>query len=100
MNKHRGLVLRGGITAVCVTMVYLLVVALSGCISLEQREQLKEYAHERIIQYLENEGSEKACEYIDKLVAEDKLTKTQAERLKAAIPQGINKVKEVMGEAE
>ena len=100
MSKRRGLVIRGWITAVCVVMVYLLVASLSGCMSIEQRERLKEYAHERIIHYLEEEGSEKACEYIDTLVAEDKLTKTQADRLKAAMPQGINKVKEVMGEAE
>ena len=100
MSKRRGLVIHSVLTAVCVALVCLLAVALTGCMSVEQREQLKEYAHERIIQYLEDEGSEKACEYIDRLVAEDKLTKTQADRLKAAMPQGINKVKEVMGETE
>ena len=39
-------------------------------------------------------------EYIDKLVAEGKLGTANAEKIKEAIPLGIEKLKELMGELE
>lgn len=78
-----------------------MIMALTGCaLTLEQKEELKDKAHTAIIQYLETEGSDKLYVYIDKMVAEGKLGKANAEKLKAAIPQGIDKLKEVMGELE
>lgn len=71
-----------------------------GCLNAEQKEELKNAAHQAIIEYVETEGKEKAIEYIDQLVAEGKLGSANAEKLKEAIPQGIEKLKEVMGELE
>ena len=66
----------------------------------EQKEELKNAAHAAILEYVETQGQEKAIEYIDQLVAEGKLGSANAEKLKEAIPQGIEKLKEVMGEIE
>lgn len=77
-----------------------LLVTLAGCLSDEQTEELKNAAHQAIIEYVETQGKEKAIEYIDQLVAEGKLGSANAEKLKEAIPQGIEKLKEVMGELE
>ena len=57
-------------------------------------------AHSTILQYVQGEGQEKAIAYIDKLVAEGKLGAKNAEKLKEALPKGIKKLKEVMGEIE
>lgn len=77
-----------------------LLVALAGCFSDEQREELKNAAHQAIIEYVETQGQEKALEYIDQLVADGKLGAANAEKIKAAIPLGIEKLREVMGEIE
>lgn len=77
-----------------------LLVTLAGCLSDEQTEELKDAAHSAILEYVENQGQEKALEYIDKLVAEGKLGTANAEKIKEAIPQGIEKLKELMGELE
>ena len=77
-----------------------LLVTLAGCLNDEQREELRNAAHTAILEYVENEGQEKAIEYIDKLVAEGKLGIANAEKIKAAIPLGIEKLREVMGEIE
>ena len=53
-----------------------------------------------ILEYLENDGQARAIEYIDQLVADGKLGAANAEKLKAAIPLGIEKLREVMGELE
>lgn len=75
-------------------------VMLTGCLPKEKRQELKDKAHTAIIEYVQGEGKEKAIAYIDKLVAEGKLGAKNAEKLKNAIPQGIEKLKEVMGEIE
>lgn len=73
----------------------------TGCTMDEaRREELKNKAHTAILEYVQKDGSEKIYEYIDKLVAEGKLGKANADKLKEAIPQGIDKLKEVMGEIE
>lgn len=73
---------------------------LAGCLSDEQTEELKNAAHSAILEYVETQGQEKAIEYIDQLVADGKLGAANAEKIKAAIPLGIDKLREVMGEIE
>ena len=77
-----------------------LLVTLAGCLSNEQKEELKNSAHQAIIEYVETQGQEKAIEYIDQLVADGKLGAANAEKIKAAIPAGIDRLREVMGELE
>ena len=77
-----------------------LLVTLAGCLSDEQTEELKDAAHTAILEYVETQGQEKAIEYIDQLVADGKLGAANAEKIKAAIPLGIEKLREVMGELE
>lgn len=77
-----------------------LLVTMAGCLSDEQTEELKNAAHQAIIEYIETEGKEKTIEYIDQLVAEGRIGAANAEKIKAAIPLGIEKLKEVMGELE
>ena len=77
-----------------------LLVTLAGCLSDEQTEELRNAAHSAILEYVETQGQEKALEYIDKLVAEGKLGTANAEKIKAAIPAGIDRLREVMGELE
>lgn len=77
-----------------------LLVTLAGCLSDEQTEELKGAAHTAILEYVETQGQEKALEYIDKLVAEGKLGTANAEKIKEAIPLGIEKLRELMGELE
>ena len=77
-----------------------LLVTLAGCLSDEQTEELKDAAHSAILEYVETQEQEKALEYIDKLVAEGKLGTANAEKIKAAIPAGIDRLREVMGELE
>ena len=77
-----------------------LLVTLAGCLSDEQTEELKDAAHTAILEYVENQGQEKALEYIDQLVEEGKLGSANAAKIKAAIPLGIEKLRELMGELE
>ena len=77
-----------------------LLVTLAGCLSDEQTEELKNAAHSAILEYVETNGQEEALEYIDQLVADGKLGAANAEKIKAAIPLGIEKLREVMGEIE
>ena len=77
-----------------------LLVTLVGCLSDEQTEELKNAAHQAIIEYVETQGQENAIEYIDQLVADGKLGAANAEKIKEAIPLGIEKLKELMGELE
>ena len=72
----------------------------AGCLNTDQREDIRDYAHSAILEYVETHGQEKAIEYIDQLVAEGKLGSANAERIKEAIPLGIEKLREVMGEIE
>ena len=77
-----------------------LLVTLAGCLSDEQTEELKDAAHTAIIEYVETRGQEKALEFIDQLVADGKLGAANAAKIKAAIPLGIEKLREVMGVLE
>ena len=88
------------IVEICAILAIAIAVAAAGCLNAEQKEELKNSAHQAIIEYVETQGQEKAIEYIDQLVAEGKLGSANAEKLKEAIPLGIEKLKEVMGELE
>lgn len=77
-----------------------LLVTLAGCLSDEQTEELRDAAHTAILEYVETRGQEAAVEYIDQLVADGKLGAANAEKIKAAIPAGIDRLREVMGELE
>lgn len=74
--------------------------ALTGCMTEEQKVELKNKAHTAIIEYVQGKGKDKAIAYIDKLVAEGKMGAKNAEKIKEAIPKGIEKLKAVMGEIE
>lgn len=76
------------IGAVCSVLV-------AGCGRLQER---KNEIHAAIIGVVETKGQEAAVSYVDKLVAEGKLGVKNAEKIKAAIPQGIEKLKATMGE--
>lgn len=80
--------------------VALLLMTTAGCLSDDQREELRNAAHTAILEYVESEGQARAVEYIDQLVADGKLGAANAEKIKAAIPEGIDKLREVMGEIE
>ena len=77
-----------------------MLVTLAGCLSDEQTEELKDAAHSAILEYVETRGQVAAVEYIDQLVADGKLGAANAEKIKAAIPLGIDRLREVMGELE
>lgn len=77
-----------------------LLVALAGCLSNDQTDELRDAAHSAILEYVETQGQEKALEFIDQLVADGKLGAANAEKIKEAIPAGIDNLKEVMGELE
>lgn len=77
-----------------------LLITLAGCLSAEQTEELRNAAHSAILEYVENQGQEKALELVDQLVAEGKLGAANAEKIKAAIPLGIDRLREVMGDIE
>ena len=77
-----------------------LLVTLAGCLSNEQAEEIRDAAHTAILEYVETRGQGKALELVDQLVADGKLGAANAEKIKAAIPLGIEKLKEVMGEIE
>ena len=81
-------------------MLALCAVCLTGCLPEEKRQELKEKAHSAILEYVQKDGYDKAVAYIDKLVSEGKLGAKNAEKIKAAIPQGIEQLKKVMGEIE
>lgn len=88
------------IVEICAILAIAIAVAAAGCLNAEQKEELKNSAHQTIIEYVETQGQEKALEYIDKLVSEGKLGTANAEKIKAAIPLGIDRLREVMGELE
>lgn len=88
------------IVEICAILAIAIAIAAAGCLNAEQKEELKNAAHQAILEYVENEGQARAIKYIDQLVAEGKLGSANAEKLKEAIPLGIEKLKEVMGELE
>lgn len=88
------------IVEICAILAISIAVAAAGCLNAEQKEELKNSAHQAIIEYVETRGQEAAVEYIDQLVADGKLGAANAEKIKEAIPLGIEKLKELMGELE
>lgn len=88
------------IVEICAILAITIAITAAGCLNAEQKEELKNSAHQAIIEYIETQGQEKAIEYIDQLVADGKLGAANAERIKEAIPAGIDRLREVMGELE
>lgn len=88
------------IVEICAILAIAIAVAAAGCLNAEQKEELKDAAHTAILEYVETQGQEKALELVDQLVAEGKLGAANAAKIKAAIPLGIEKLREVMGVLE
>lgn len=88
------------IVEICAILAIAIAVAAAGCLNAEQKEELKNSAHQAIIEYVETQGQEKALELVDQLVADGKLGAANAAKIKAAIPLGIEKLRELMGELE
>ena len=87
-------------TEIVALFTVMLIVTLAGCLSAEQRLEIRDSAHTAILEYVENQGTAELTEYIDQLVAEGRLGATNAEKIKTAIPEGIDHIREVMGEIE
>lgn len=88
------------IVEICAILAIAIAVTAAGCLNAEQKEELKDAAHTAILEYVETQGQEKAIEFIDQLVADGKIGSANAEKIKAAIPAGIDRLREVMGELE
>lgn len=88
------------IVEICAILAIAIAVAAAGCLNAEQKEELKDAAHTAILEYVETQGQEKALELVDQLVADGKLGAANAEKIKEAIPLGIEKLRELMGELE
>lgn len=86
----------GAVIAVILLIAFALAIvsATGGCtwFTDEQRAEIKE----KIVELIENDGQAAAIKYIDELVADGRLGAANAEQIKEAIPQGIEKVKELM----
>ena len=76
-----------------ITGLAAIIAAAVGCSILQDH---RDEIHAAIIEYVETKGQDAAIDYIDKLVTEGKLGAANAEKIKAAIPQGIEKLKETM----
>ncbi len=87
-------------TEIVALFTVMLIVTLAGCLSAEQRLEIRDSAHTAILEYVENQGTAELTEYIDQLVAEGRLGAANAEKIKSAIPEGIDHLREVMGEIE
>lgn len=88
------------IVEICAILAIAIAVTAAGCLSNEQKEELKNSAHTAILEYVETQRQEKALELVDQLVAEGKLGAANAAKIKAAIPLGIEKLRELMGVLE
>lgn len=80
-------------TVIVVILGIVIAILFSGC---EMLREHQDEIREQIIAYVETQGRAKAEQYIDDLVERGELTEKQAEQIKAAIPKGIDKVKEVL----
>ena len=87
-------------TEIVALFTVMLIVTLAGCLSNNQAEELRDAAHTAILEYVETRGQAAAVEYIDQLVDEGRLGAANAEKIKTAIPEGIDRLREVMGDLE
>lgn len=87
-------------TEIVALFTVMLIVTLAGCLSSNQAAEIRDAAHTAILEYVETQGQTAAVEYIDQLVDEGRLGAANAEKIKAAIPLGIDRLREVMGEIE
>ena len=87
-------------TEIVALFTVMLIVTLAGCLSSNQAAEIRDAAHTAILEYVETQGQAAAVEYIDQLVDEGRLGAANAEKIKTAIPEGIDRLREVMGEIE
>ena len=87
-------------TEIVALFTVMLIVTLAGCLSSNQAAEIRDAAHTAILEYVETQGQTAAVEYIDQLVDEGRLGAANAEKIKTAIPEGIDRLREVMGEIE
>ena len=73
----------------------LMTAGLTACDFQLTPDQKKELA-QKVVAVLAEKGQQHATAYIDQLVAEEKITPEKAEKIKAAIPLGIEAVKKAI----
>lgn len=78
----------------CALFVALLLTACN--MTQAQKTAIKDKVHQAIVKAVEEKGQPAAIEYVDKLLKEGKISANLAEKLKLAIPQGVEKLKEVL----
>ena len=85
---------------VCVILLLFFALALasstSGCVNQEHRAEIVE----AVVRLIETEGQDAAIRYLDQLVADGRLGSANAEDIKTVIPQGIEKLKEIVEEKQ
>lgn len=65
----------------------------TGCATLwDNRAEIRD----AVVDYLARYGQQRAEEYVDSLVTDGKLSASDAANVKAAIPRGIDEVKEAL----
>lgn len=83
------------LNVVLMLLVCILVSINVGC-STFKKYQIS--AEEKVLMYLRENGTEKTDKYIDKLVAQDKLTVYQADKLKEIIHSALTRIEDVLAE--
>ena len=72
---------------------FVAVFVMTGCSTLwDSRAEIRD----AVVDYLARYGQARAEAYVDQMVADGKLSASDAANLKAAIPKGIEEVKEVL----
>lgn len=88
--KHKS---KSSVKSVLSVLSVLLIAGLTGCsLTAEQKQELTQ----QVITVLAEKGQARALAYVDQLEADGKLTPEKAEKIKAAIPEGVETVKEVL----
>lgn len=78
-----------------------IVALFAGCrISEEKKDEIKAKVQEAIIKIIEEKGQETALAHVDQLLEEGKIGKVTAEKIKKAIPEGVEKIKEILKKDE
>ncbi|MBE6373915.1 MAG: hypothetical protein E7055_17825 [Lentisphaerae bacterium] len=81
--------------ALCLSVSVCVLALLTGCDFNLTADQKKELA-QKIVNVLAEKGQERAVAYVEQLESEGKITPEKAEKIKAAIPLGVEKVKTVI----
>lgn len=97
MNESKETTLTASLKIAFLAGAIALATTVTGCAYLQEAFGQLDKA---IITILENQGQEAAIKQIDKWVEEGKLGYANADKIKAAIPLGIEKLKEAMNDAK